>query len=136
MKKVVVSGNLPSSISSSLQLLLIHGPSTEGIVEHLMREEIFSLIGYMLYKHFGDILSIRFSPVVTKASVRLMLKEIRTPSRVFRVDGFAELNPVSKSIYIEIDRMENSEVQTRFKTYVGSGYVVRVDGDYEVRYYA
>lgn len=135
MGKIVLTGNLPSSISSSLQLLLMHEPTIEGLVEYLSKEEIFALINYMLYRHFGEVLSIRFSPTITKSGVVLNIKEIRTESKLFKVDGIIELNPFNRSIYVEINPLENSDVKTQFKAHIDSGYIVTSGEDYEVRYY-
>lgn len=135
MRKIVFATPIPSSLSSSLQLLLFHGMSENGVVDYLMREEVFTLINYVMYRYIGEILSFRFVPSVTKTSVILNVKEIRTPSKVMKVDGYIELNPFTKSLYSELNVAENLDQRTPVKTYVISGYVVNEDQEYEIRYY-
>ncbi|MEM1759352.1 MAG: hypothetical protein QXU26_01395 [Thermofilaceae archaeon] len=136
IKKVVMVSPIPASVSSSIQLLLFHGISRDGAVEYLSKEEVFSMIKYMMYKHVGEVLSMRFTPAVSKTAIVLSVSEVRIPSAVFKTEGFIEVNPFTKSIYSELTILENREEQATVKATVDEGYVVRLnEKEYEVRYY-
>ncbi|MEM1830155.1 MAG: hypothetical protein QXJ97_01340 [Desulfurococcaceae archaeon] len=127
---------LPASVSSVIQLLLFQGVSSNGAVEYLSREEVFSTIKCMMYRYFGEVVSIRFTPTVSKTIMILNVKEIRTPSMVLKVEGFIEINPFTRSIYSELSVLENREEQIDVRIVVEDGYVVPIsENEYEVRYY-
>lgn len=94
------------------------------------------MIKYMMYKHVGEVLSMRFTPAVSKTAIVLSVSEVRIPSAVFKTEGFIEVNPFTKSIYSELTILENREEQATVKATVDEGYVVRLnEKEYEVRYY-
>ncbi|MEM4787884.1 MAG: hypothetical protein QXV28_07895 [Ignisphaera sp.] len=102
----------------------------------MSKEEIFLIIRCMMYKHFGEVLSIRFTPVISKTAIVLNVKEIRTPVMVLKTEGFMEINPFTRSIYLEIIILENREERIPIRTTIYEGYVVKIgEEEYEVRYY-
>ncbi|MEM1694437.1 MAG: hypothetical protein QXH21_07955 [Ignisphaera sp.] len=102
----------------------------------MSREEVFSTIKCMMYRYFGEVVSIRFTPTVSKTIMILNVKEIRTPSMVLKVEGFIEINPFTRSIYSELSVLENREEQIDVRIVVEDGYVVPIsENEYEVRYY-
>ncbi|MEM2388723.1 MAG: hypothetical protein QW215_00610 [Ignisphaera sp.] len=106
------------------------------MIEYLSKEEIFLLIKYMLYKHIGEVLSIRFTLSFNESSIILNVKQIRSLTSVFRTEGFIEINTFNKVIFSEIIIQEQREEYIAINTIINEGYIVQLnEKEYEVRYY-
>jgi len=136
IKKIVIVSPIPASVSSSIQLILFYGTSSDNMIEYLSKEEIFLLIKYMLYKHIGEVLSIRFTLSFNESSIILNVKQIRSLTSVFRTEGFIEINTFNKVIFSEIIIQEQREEYIAINTIINEGYIVQLnEKEYEVRYY-
>lgn len=136
IKKIVIVSSIPASVCSSIQLILFYGTSSDNMIDYLSKEEIFLLIKYMLYKHIGEVLSIRFTLTFNETSIILNVKQIRSLTTVFRTEGFIEINPFNKVIYSEIIILEQREEYITINIIIDEGYIVRLnEKEYEVIYY-
>lgn len=134
VKKFVAACNLPQSTSNVLQLLLIQKADPKDLLEYLLSEEVFTMIACTLYKYVGFVVSIVFSPKVSNKIVVFDIHEVRTPTKVYKVNGMAEIDPYTKSLYIELEVVKNTEETTSYRVCISGGHLVRRGDIYEVRF--
>lgn len=135
MLKVVRVLPLPMSVCNVLNLMLmVEKVRHRDIVEQMLKEELFSMLRFVLSRSFGDVISIRFSlSVIGRRYVVMKVSRVETVSKVYAVKGVVEVDTVDMSMLVDVSAVgvsdRNAPPQPSFAVCVSE-----VGEEYEVGY--